>query len=182
MSRKPAYKQALSIGTAVVLGFALFTGSLDGAPKLLSPQGDEQAAALAEKQNESPSRTDDEADLVARLESGTASAADPQNSQDSGDGSDSAATDTDDDVSAGSAATPIDEVENPDLNRARGVYLSSIPDYAGNPYVAFAPTARTRSARRHSHSMNTVAPPKRAALRNSPSSTAWVALARRSPV
>ena len=33
MSRKPAYKQALSIGTAVVLGFALFTGSLDGAPK-----------------------------------------------------------------------------------------------------------------------------------------------------
>lgn len=49
MSRKPAYKQALSIGTAVVLGFALFTGSLDGAPKLLSPQGDEQAAALAEK-------------------------------------------------------------------------------------------------------------------------------------
>ncbi len=61
MSRKSAYKQALSIGTAVVLGFALFTGSLDGAPKLLSPQSDEQAAALAEKQNESPSRTDDEA-------------------------------------------------------------------------------------------------------------------------
>ena len=28
MSRKPAYKQALSIGTAVVLGFALFTGCL----------------------------------------------------------------------------------------------------------------------------------------------------------
>ena len=71
MSRKSAYKQVLSIGTAVVLGFALFTGSLDGAPKLLSPQSDEQAAALAEKQNESPSRTDDEADLVARLESGT---------------------------------------------------------------------------------------------------------------
>lgn len=136
MSRKSAYKQVLSIGTAVVLGFALFTGSLDGAPKLLSPQSDEQAAALAEKQNESPSRTDNEADLVARLESGTASAADPQNSQDSGNGSDSAATDTDDDVSADSAATPIDEVENPDLNRARGVYLSSIPDYAGNPYVA----------------------------------------------
>ena len=119
MSRKSTYKQVLSIGTAVVLGFALFTGSLDGAPKLLSPQSDEQAVALAEKQNESPSRTDDEADLVARLESGTASAEDPQNSQDSGDGSDSAATDTDDDVSADSAATPIDEVENPDLNRAR---------------------------------------------------------------
>ena len=40
MSRKSAYKQVLSIGTAVVLGFALFTGSLDGAPKLLSPQSD----------------------------------------------------------------------------------------------------------------------------------------------
>ena len=130
MLRKSAYKQALSIGTAVVLGFALFTGSLDGAPKLLSPQSDEQAAALAEKQNESPSRTDDEADLVARLESGTAS------SEDSGNGSDSVATDTGDDASTDSAAAPIDEVENPDLNRARGVYLSSIPDYAGNPYVA----------------------------------------------
>ena len=131
MSRKSAYKQALSIGTAVVLGFALFTGSLDGAPKLLSPQSDEQATALAEKQNESPSRTDDEADLVARLESGTAS------SEDSGDGSESTATNTNGNVaSADSAATPIDEVENPDLDRARGVYLSSIPDYAGNPYVA----------------------------------------------
>lgn len=136
MSRKSAYKQVLSIGTAVVLGFALFTGSLDGAPKLLSPQSDEQAAALAEKQSESPSRTDDEADLVARLESGTASSSVSQNSQDSGDDSDSAASDTDDDASADSAATPIDEVENPDLDRARGVYLSSIPDYAGNPYVA----------------------------------------------
>ncbi len=137
MSRKPAYKQILSIGTTVVLGFALFTGSLDRAPKLLSPQSDEQAAALAEKQNESPSRTDDEADLVARLESGTASSSDPQNGQDSGDGSESTATDTDGNVtSADSAATPIDQVENPDLNRARGVYLSSIPDYAGNPYVA----------------------------------------------
>mgnify|MGYP000214116289 CR=1 FL=1 len=128
MSRKSAYKQVLSIGTAVVLGFALFTGSLDGAPKLLSPQSDEQAAALAEKQNESPNRTDNEADLVARLESETAS------SEDSGDGSESATTDTADDAS--SNVTPIDEVENPDLNRARGVYLSSIPDYAGNPYVA----------------------------------------------
>ena len=137
MSRKSAYKQVLSIGTAVVLGFALFTGSLDGAPKLLSPQSDEQAAALAEKQNESPSRTDDEADLVARLESGTASSEDSQNSQDSGDGSESTATNTNGNVaSADSVATPIDEVENPDLNRARGVYLSSIPDYAGNPYVA----------------------------------------------
>lgn len=130
MSRKSTYKQVLSIGTAVVLGFALFTGSLDGAPKLLSPQSNEQAAALAEKQNESPSRTEDEAGLVARLESGTAS------SEDSGDGSESAAPDTGDAASEDSSTTPIDEVENPDLNRARGVYLSSIPDYAGNPFVA----------------------------------------------
>ena len=42
---------------------------------------------------------------------------------------------TGDGAPADSAATPIDEVENPDLDRARGVYLSSIPDYAGNPYV-----------------------------------------------
>lgn len=126
MSRKSAYKQVLSIGTAVVLGFALFTGSLDGAPKLLSPQSDEQAAALAEKQNESPSRTDDEADLVARLESGTASSS---NSNADAESNDDTATDA-------ATATPIDEVENPDLERARGVYLSSIPDYAGNPYVA----------------------------------------------
>ena len=129
MSRKSAYKQVLSIGTAVVLGFALFTGSLDGAPKLLSPQSDEQAAALAEKQSESPSRADDEADLVARLESGTAS------SEGSDDGTESTTTDTSD-ASADSSTTPIDEVENPDLNRARGVYLSSISDYTGNPYVA----------------------------------------------
>lgn len=125
MSRKAAYKQVLSIGTAVVLGFALFTGSVDGAPKLLSPQSDELAAALAEKQNESPSRTDDEADLVARLESGTASSS-----------SSNADAESNDDTATDVTATPIDEVENPDLNRARGVYLSSIPDYAGNPYVA----------------------------------------------
>ena len=134
MSRKSAYKQVLSIGAAVVLGFALFTGSLDGAPKLLSPQSDEQAAALAEKQSESPNRTDDEADLVARLESGIASSTDSEDDQNSGDGPESATTDTADDVS--SNVTPIDEIENPDLDRARGVYLSSIPDYAGNPYVA----------------------------------------------
>ena len=131
MSRKSAYKQVLSIGTAVVLGFALFTGSLDGAPKLLSPQSDEQAAALAEKQDESPNRTDEEADLVARLESGTASSADSNAGAeaDSAESGDDAATDD-------TTVTPIDEVENPDLDRARGVYLSSIPDYAGNPYVA----------------------------------------------
>ncbi len=130
MSRKSAYKQVLSIGTAVVLGFALFTGSLDGAPKLLSPQSDEQAAALADKQPARPCRTDDAAEVVAGFDSGTAS------SEDSGDGSESATTDTNGNVAEDSSATPIDEVENPDLNRARGVYLSSVPDYAGNPYVA----------------------------------------------
>ena len=31
---------------------------------------------------------------------------------------------------------PSTRLKTPDLNRARGVYLSSIPDYAGNPYVA----------------------------------------------
>ena len=176
MSRKSAYKQALSIGTAVVLGFALFTGSLDGAPKLLSPQSNEQAAALAEKQNESPSRTDDEADLVARLESGTAS------SEDSGDGSESTATNTNGNVaSADSAATPIDEVENPDLDHARGVYLSSIPDYAGNPYVAL----RADSTHPLGTPSFTLDEYERATeegcLRSSPSSTVWVAPAKRSP-
>lgn len=164
----------------MVLGFALFTGSLDGAPKLLSPQSDEQATALAEKQNESPSRTEDEADLVARLESGTASSEDSQNSQDSGDDPDSAASEADD-ASADSVAAPIDEVENPDLNRARGVYLSSIPDYAGTPL--------RRPSRRRTHPLGTpsftldeyVVPPEEGCFKKSPSSTAWAALARRSP-
>ena len=143
MSRKSAYKQVLSIGTAVVLGFALFTGSLDGAPKLLSPQSDEQASALAEKQSESPSRTDDEEDLVARLESGTASSTDSEGGQSTGDGSESTTTGTVDDVS--SNATPIDEVENPDLDRARGVYLSSIRQPLRYP-----------SRRRHASARHTV--------------------------
>lgn len=181
MSRKSAYKQVLSIGTAVVLGFALFTGSLDGAPKLLSPQSDEQAAALAEKQNESPSRTDDEADLVARLESGTASSTDSEGGQSTGDGSDSATTGTGDHTSADSTATPIDEVENPDLDRARGVYLSSTPTTPATPTLPFAPTARTRSAHRRSRSMNTNGPPKKDALRGSQSSTAWAVPAKHSP-
>ena len=68
--------------------------------------------------------------MVARLESGTAS------SEDSGDGSESATINTNGNVAEDSSTTPVDEVENPDLNRARGVYLTSIPDYAGNPYVA----------------------------------------------
>lgn len=181
MSRKPAYKQVLSIGTALVLGFALFTGSLDGAPKLLSPQSDEQAVALAEKQNESPSRTDDEADLVARLESGTASSSDPQNGQDPGDGSDSTATDTGDGAPRTAPPPPSTRSKTP-TSTAPAVFISAaFPTTPATPTLPFAPTARTRSARRHSHSMNTIALQKRAALRNSPSSTAWVALARRSP-
>lgn len=173
MSRKSAYKQVLSIGTAVVLGFALFTGSLDGAPKLLSPQSDEQAAALAEKQSESPNRTDDEADLVARLESGTAS------SEDSGDGSESGTTGTADDVS--SNATPVDEVENP-TSTAPAAYISAaFPTTPATPTLPSAPTARIRSARRRSRSMNTNGPPKRAALRSSLNSTAWAVPAKRSP-
>lgn len=181
MSRKSAYKQVLSIGTAVVLGFALFTGSIDGAPKLLSPQSDEQAAALAEKQSESPNRTDDEADLVARLESGTASSPDPQNSQDSGDGSDSAATDTGDGASADSAATPIDEVETP-ISTAPAAYISAAsPTTPATPTLPFAPTARIRSAHRRSRSMNTNGPPKKDALRGSQSSTAWAVPAKHSP-
>ena len=107
MSRKSAYKQVLSIGAAVVLGFALFTGSLDGAPKLLSPQSDEQAAALAEKQSESPNRTDDEADLVARLESGIASSTDSEDDQNSGDGPESATTDTADDALRADSTHPL---------------------------------------------------------------------------
>ena len=173
MSRKSAYKQVLSIGTAVVLGFALFTGSLDGAPKLLSPQSDEQATALAEKQNESPSRTDDEADLVAQLESGTASSSDSQNSRDSGDGSDSAATDTGDDAPPTVPLPPSMRSKTP-ISTAPAVFISAaFPTTPAIPMLPFAPTARTRSARRHSRSMNTSAPPKRAALRSSPSSTAW---------
>lgn len=175
MSRKSAYKQVLSIGTAVVLGFALFTGSLDGAPKLLSPQSDEQAAALAEKQNESPSRTDDEADLVARLESGTAS------SEDSGDGSESTATNTNGNVAAAAPPPPSTRWKTP-TSTAPAVFISAaFQTTPAIPTSPFAPTARTRSACRHSHSMNTNALQKRAALRNSPSSTAWAALARRSP-
>ena len=68
------------------------------------------------------------------------------------------------------------------ISTAPAAYISAaFPTTPATPTLPFAPTARTRSARRHSHSMNTIAPPKRAALRNSPSSTAWAALAKRSP-
>ena len=136
MSRKSAYKQVLSIGAAVVLGFALFTGSLEERPSCCRRKVMNRRQLWPKNKTKVPAAPTTRRDLVDRLESGTASSPDPQNSQDSGDGSDSATTDTGDGASADSAATPIDEVENPDLNRARGVYLSSIPDYAGNPYVA----------------------------------------------
>ena len=181
MSRKSTYKQVLSIGTAVVLGFALFTGSVDGAPKLLSPQSDEQAAALAEKQNESPSRTDDEADLVARLESGTASSSDPQNGQDLAMALNPPQPTPVTTLPQTAPPPPSTRSKTP-ISTAPAAYISAaFPTTPATPTLPCAPTARTRSARRHSHSMNTIAPPKRAALRNSPSSTAWVALARRSP-
>lgn len=176
MSRKSAYKQVLSIGTAVVLGFALFTGSLDGAPKLLLPQSDEQAAALAEKQSESPNRTDDEADLVARLESGTAS------SEDSGDGSESATTDTNGNVAPRTAPPPPSTRSKTPTSTARAAYTSpAFPTTPVTPMSPFAPMVRTRSARRRSRSMNTSAPPKKAALRSSLNSTAWAVPAKHSP-
>lgn len=138
MSRKSAYKQVLSIGTAVVLGFALFTGSIDGAPKLLSPQSDEQAAALAEKQSESPNRTDDEADLVARLESGTTS------SEDSGDGSESATTNTNGNVARTAPPPPSTRLKTP-TSTAPAVFISAaFPTTPATPTLPFAPTARTR--------------------------------------
>lgn len=179
MSRKSAYKQVLSIGTAVVLGFALFTGSLDGAPKLLSPQSDEQASALAEKQSESPSRTDDEEDLVARLESGTASSTDSEGGQSTGDGSESTTTGTVDDVS--SNATPSTRSKTP-ISTAPAAYISAAsPTTPATPTLPFAPTARIRSAHRRSRSMNTNGPPKKDALRGSQSSTAWAVPAKHSP-
>lgn len=181
MSRKSAYKQVLSIGTAVVLGFALFTGSLDGALKLLSPQSDEQAAALAEKQNESPSRTDDEADLVAdsnreqqaprTLKIAKTLAVAPIPPQP-----------TPMTTLPQTAPPPPSTRSKTPISTAPAAYISAaFPTTPAILTLLFAPTARTRSARRHSHSMNMNALRKRAALRSSPNSTAWAAPAKRSP-
>ena len=66
---------------------------------------------------------------------------------------------------------------------APAVYISAaFPTTPATPTLPFAPTARTRSVRHHSRSTNTNELPKRAALRSSPSSTAWAAPAKRSPV
>lgn len=181
MSRKSAYKQVLSIGTAVVLGFALFTGSIDGAPKLLSPQSDEQAAALAEKQSESPNRTDDEADLVARLESGTASSPDPQNSRTLAMApippQPTPAT-----ALPRTAPPPPSTRSKTPISTAPAAYISAAsPTTPATPTLPFAPTARIRSAHRRSRSMNTNGPPKKDALRGSQSSTAWAVPAKHSP-
>lgn len=182
MSRKPAYKQALSIGTAVVLGFALFTGSLDGAPKLLSPQGDEQAAALAENKTRVPaapttrqtwslgSNRERRARRTLKTARTPAMAPIPPRP-------------TPMTTFPRAVPPPPSTRSKTPTSTAPAVFISAaFPTTPATPTLPFAPTARTRSARRHSHSMNTIAPPKRAALRNSPSSTAWVALARRSPV
>ena len=132
MSRRRTYKQALSIGIAAVLGFTVFTGSLDRAPKTLSQKSDEQAVAKLESQNSTVD--DDEVELLIQQESGGV-----ERSQDTdGAGSESAGDSDDTGTTEGDKAsvTPVDEVENPDIERARGVYLTSVPDYAGTPYVA----------------------------------------------
>lgn len=68
------------------------------------------------------------------------------------------------------------------ISTAPAAYISAaFPTTPATPTLPFVPTARTRSARRHSHSMNTSALQKRVALRSSPSSTAWAAPAKRSP-
>lgn len=133
MSRRRAYKQALSIGIAAVLGFTVFTGSLDRAPQTLSQKSDEQAVATEQSQNETVD--DDEVELLAQLERGDTGGSDDASSTsaDAADGSESSGAS---DISDTDEITPVDEVENPDIERARGVYLTSVPDYAGNPYVA----------------------------------------------
>ena len=179
MSRKSAYKQVLSIGTAVVLGFALFTGSLDGAPKLLSPQSDEQAAALAEKQSESPNRTDDEADLspgsnreqraprTPKMIRTPAMALNPPRPTP---------------LTMPLQTSPPSTRSKTPISTAPAAYISAaFPTTPATPTLPFAPTARTRWARHHSRSTNTSELPKRAALRSSPSSIAWAAPARHSP-
>ncbi len=66
---------------------------------------------------------------------------------------------------------------------APAVFISAaFPTTPATPTLPFAPTARTRWACRRSRSTSTSVPPKRAALRNSPNSTAWAAPAKRSPV
>lgn len=172
MSRKSAYKQVLSIGTAVVLGFALFTGSIDGAPKLLSPQSDEQAVALAEKQKKVPaapttrrtwspgSNRERRAPRTLKTTRTLAMAPIPPQP--------TPAT-----ALPRTAPPPPSTRSKTPTSTAPAVFISAaFPTTPATPTLPFAPTARTRSARRHSHSMNTIAPPKRAALRNSPSSIA----------
>ena len=68
------------------------------------------------------------------------------------------------------------------ISPAPAVFISAVfQTTPATPTLPFAPTARTRWACRRSRSTSMSVPPKRAALRNSPSSTAWAALARRSP-
>ena len=127
MPRSRVYKQVLSIGAAAVLGFAVFTGSVSNAPRTLSAQSEEQAQAVAQKEQENVTRDDDEQELVVQLESGG-----------TGDGSETepGSGDTTDTDSSSDAMASVTGVVNDDTERARGVYLTSIPDYTGNPYVA----------------------------------------------
>ena len=127
MSRRSTYKQFLSIGTAAVLGIALFTGSVQSAPHELSQKSDEQAEAVAQKEQAGIETDDDEQELVVQLESGS------KDDEAEGDGSESNSG-----GSTGSAAgtASVSGVTNEDTERARGMYLTSMPEYTGNPYVA----------------------------------------------
>ena len=107
----------------------------------------EQAAALAEKQNESPSRTDDEADLVARLESGTASSSDSQNSQNSGDGSESTATNTNATLPPQIVPPPPSTRWKTPISTAPAAYISAaFPTTAAIPTL---PSRRQHAPARH---------------------------------
>lgn len=173
MSRKSAYKQVLSIGTAVVLGFALFTGSLDGAPKLLSPRAMNRRRLWPRSKTRVPTAPTTRqtwspgSNRKQPAPRTPAMALNPPRPTP---------------LTMPLQTSPPSTRSKTPISTAPAAYISAaFPTTPATPTLPFAPTARTRSARRHSHSMNTIAPPKRAALRNSPSSTAWAALAKRSP-
>lgn len=140
MSRRSAYKQVLSIGAAAVLGFTMLAGSIQGAPRELSQQSNEQAEAVAQKSKQKIEDDSDEQELVVQLESGNTSS-DSATDQGSGESDSSASSDS---TTTGSS---VSGVVNEDTERARGMYLTSIPEYTGNPYV----TLRADSA----HKMGT---------------------------
>lgn len=175
MSRKSAYKQVLSIGTAVVLGFALFTGRSTERPSCcrrkamnrqrLWPRSKTRVpAAPTTRQTWLPGSNREQ-----RAPRTPVMAPNPPRPT--------------------PVTTPPRSVPPPPSTRwktltstAPVAYISAaFPTTPAIPTLPFAPTARTRSARRRSRLTSMNVPPKKAALRNSPSSTAWAALARRSP-